>query len=122
MAAIDVEITRDKFPQLIARFPSAVRKRARAQVEETEREVRANIVAFGLIDTGLMLTTVVGTMTDRAEGMVAVPAVSPEGFPYPVVQDKGSVHVPATGFFSKAVDKARSAFPRKFDGIERDIV
>lgn len=119
---VEVVISFDKLPQLARRFPVATSKRIRAEVLATEAGVKQNIVTADLIESGNMLNTTKGEMTGQFEGQVSVPAESEDGFPYPIVQDRGSVHVPATGFFSKEVDKSRTRFPRRFDDIERDIL
>lgn len=114
--SVRVEV-KSKLGRVARQFPDEVRTIIREQVLESEGNVKINIVKYDAIDTGAMFGSVKGEMTGDLEGEVSVNAQSDDGFPYPIVVDKGGAHVAGRPFFSDEAERARQTFPDKFRGI-----
>lgn len=119
MAGATVRIKSNLCASVAARFPSAINKVVREQVLESEGRVKINIVSYGAVDTGMMLGSVKGEMTDQFAGEVTVSAESGDGFPYPAAVNYGTVHMSPRPFFSDEVHRAETAFPARFNALAR---
>lgn len=107
----EVTVRENNIPKITAALDQALNRVVREQVFATQRDVQANIQKYGLIDTGMMLNSVQGTMTGQHSGEVTDSAQSGDGFPYPAAQNFGTRYIPASPFFSEAVTKAEQEFP-----------
>lgn len=114
---IEIIVRSNRIAEVNAELARKLNAAVREQVFATQRDVQTNIQKYGLIDTGLMLNSVQGTMTGQYSGEVTVSAQSGKGFPYPAAQNFGTRYIPASPFFSDAATKAEGEFPRRLDHL-----
>lgn len=119
MASIIADLKFNHLPLLDSQFRQRVNRGVRKQVFVTEGDVKVSVVKYDVIDTGNLLGSVRGEMTGELSGMVSVSAESGDGYPYPWIQNYGSVHIPPRPFFSDPEAKAESEFEPR---VRREVL
>lgn len=95
-----------------ARFPREVDALVRAQLLQSEADVKENVVKYDVIDTGNLLNSVAGRSTGQARGEVV------SGAEYSAYQNFGTRFISGRPFFSDAIETARKEFPERFRELE----
>ena len=106
-----VFIEHNELPNLIAQLPALANQAVREQGQVSVADAKTNIVKYDAIDTGTMLNSVTTKMLGEYEAEVTVNAVSDDGYPYPVIVDKGGAHVSPRPFFTEMIATAKREFP-----------
>ena len=101
--------------RVAARFPAEVDRLVRAQLLQTEADVKENVVTYDVIDTGNLLNRVTSQATGEAQGEVRSEAE------YSAYQNFGTRFIGGRPFFSDAIEVARDEFPARFRDLERGL-
>jgi hypothetical protein len=110
-----VEIVNNRAGILAQLFPRRIDAGVERQAIKTQKRVKANIVAKGLVRTGRMLASVHVKASGRT-AYVTVEAKSKKGFPYPLAQengwhDRGGGYHPGNHFVRDAAISAEHEYP-----------
>lgn len=98
-----------------ARFPQEVDRIVRAQLLQTEADVKEAVVEYDVIDLGNLLGMVGSTPTGQAQGEVYSAAE------YSAYQNFGTRFIGGRPFFSEPIETARTEFPERFRELERRL-
>lgn len=119
-----IQVTRNRLPQMAARMHEALQ----AAVQETAEAILEQAKTLVPVDTGRLKGTLQIEEPEGAEALERVVSAgepteeSPEGAPYAIFQELGTVKMPAQAFLTPAGEGERGAFEARMREAMRKAV